>query len=136
MTVSQQIKVTRFSTEIFNKIPTLEYSNRALEQTSPGTLNNLRDLVVDARLNDRFGYSLLHRHFPLKQQQILVELNGVTAPWKVSDLDLDVLCDVDFTKYPNGTIWPTSRMLVKQGNGSIGLCHTNLHMSPKTAKDP
>lgn len=88
--------------------PNLQASNNALQQRSPEILKNLRDILIINNQNGNFGFSLLHQHFPLKQYQILVELNNVTTPWTVSNADIADLHNHGFITYKTGVIVPTS----------------------------
>lgn len=124
MALLEPFSTLGFSTEEFNRISTLGEANRALQRAQkswPTLLMCLRDILVEHSLNDKFGYSLLHRHFPLKQQHILVELDGVTTLWKVSQAQLAEIHADGVCLYETGAIHPTSWMLVRQGNGTMTL---------------
>jgi hypothetical protein len=69
----------------------------------------LQDLFMKYKLTETFGLNLLHRHFKLKQNQVLVAVNGSATPWNIPDL-----ADSNsgtFKKY-GGCINPCSWLLV------------------------
>lgn len=43
-----------------------------------------KDLLKKHGMNETFGIGLLHRHFDIDDNQILVEFNNITLPWKTA----------------------------------------------------
>lgn len=119
MVFNDRIPMLPFCTETSNMFPNLQASNNALQQRSPEILKNLRDILIINNQNGNFGFSLLHQHFPLKQYQILVELNNVTTPWTVSNADIADLHNHGFITYKTGVIVPTSWAFTNVSDSSI-----------------
>ncbi|KAK5088218.1 hypothetical protein LTR05_002435 [Lithohypha guttulata] len=135
-----------YSPRQVNKIKSLEESHSAFEKANEAheLLAKLRELLIKYKKNDEFGFSLLHRHFPLELdidcKQLLVELDNVATPWAL--LDLDMHTDIDptkhqldvagYIKYKNGVIHPTSWMVVET-DGSIGLMPYEFAFVPNTS---
>ena len=104
------------SSNTFSEVGSLQTSVEAFErykEQDPAILERLPKLVVDHKKNDVFCMSLLHKHFPISENQILVELDNVTTPRKVSSTDVAQLCTKGFPLYEDlskdGRIYPTSR---------------------------
>ncbi|KAL3438874.1 hypothetical protein BDV09DRAFT_158818 [Aspergillus tetrazonus] len=92
----------KYSAEKFNRLPFLSESSEALQSVGDkGALfSDLNALFVRYGVTDLLGLTLVHRHFDVNEDELLVECNGTTTPWTVPD---SVSLCVD-----DGTIKPQS----------------------------
>ncbi|KAL1959096.1 hypothetical protein VTO42DRAFT_2883 [Malbranchea cinnamomea] len=76
------------STSAFNQLPSLFRSHdHFTAHDGLAVVDKLGSLFADYKLADRFGVTLLHRHFSLKPNQRLVDVNGTSTPWDISPVD-------------------------------------------------
>ncbi|KAJ2896234.1 hypothetical protein MKZ38_005728 [Zalerion maritima] len=77
-----------YRADVFNDILGLGDSNKAFQsQNGPAVIDSpMRDLLFQHQVTHIFGVCLVHRHFPLKNNEILVEVNGTSTAWEVSEL--------------------------------------------------
>ncbi|KAL3472730.1 hypothetical protein BJX99DRAFT_262046 [Aspergillus californicus] len=77
-----------YTSQEFNNLPFLGASNKALEASSgrEALFSDLKVLFARYGVIDRFGITLVHRHFDLNQNEVLVESNGTTMPWTTTGL--------------------------------------------------
>src|ERR1700722_10973256 len=47
---------------------------------------SFRELFLDYNMDRTFGLILLHRHFDLNENERLVEYNGTSVPWRLSNI--------------------------------------------------
>lgn len=81
-----------YSPVIFNEIRSLREAFEAIEAKEaehPNLLDLFRQVFVSASKNNIFGISLLPKHFPISDHQVMVELNTVTSPWHVYSLTIE-----------------------------------------------
>jgi len=96
-----------YSTAIFNAIPTLAESAEILRNKDPLFYCYMRDALASCKLNDTFGIILVHAHFPLKENQILVKLYHETTPWTIDSGMIHDLNKIGETSWKEGKIYPT-----------------------------
>jgi len=72
-----------YSVAEFNKIPDLYHANTAfLDKDGEKFVRDVFcPLVLKHGLEDYLGAGMLHRHFPLKESEKLVEFNNISMPW-------------------------------------------------------
>jgi hypothetical protein len=75
-----------YSVDAFNKINSLGTSHTTFEERGGPALvgSAFRDLLVQHGLTHLVGICLVHRHFPLGEEQILVDANGTSTAWTLS----------------------------------------------------
>lgn len=127
-----------YSSAIYNKIGNLEDAVRAFEAKKakhPTLLNLFRQVFVEGNKNDAFGISLLHKHFSIFENQVLVETNNVTTPWRLSASTFDQLREKGYAEYEDSIIYPTSWMVVPAGptNKTAKLMPFEFAFSPEGA---
>jgi hypothetical protein len=88
-----------YDPEKYNEIRSLHESNQLLQTHDRQELieTKLKPLFFKYGVADRFGVGLVHRHFPLPKDTILVEKDNTSSPWKCKS----------YSKY-GGQIVPTS----------------------------
>ncbi|KAL2694906.1 hypothetical protein Neosp_001495 [[Neocosmospora] mangrovei] len=76
--------ISPYSSEAFQLLPGLEDSNHAFQSSGgqPLLQSHFRDLFVRYNVTDQFGVALVHRHFNLGDDEILVDVNGTSTPWQ------------------------------------------------------
>ncbi|KAJ5456057.1 uncharacterized protein N7458_004321 [Penicillium daleae] len=60
------------------------------KQARKSLLGPIRQLFLDTGMHERYGVSLLHKHFPMETNQRLVDLRNISSPWTVNDSDVVV----------------------------------------------
>lgn len=57
-------------------------------QAKEPLLGPIRQLFLDFGMHERYGVSLLHKHFSMEANQRLVDCRNISAPWtvKISDI--------------------------------------------------
>ena len=76
-----------------------------------------KPLLVKHGLNKTFGVGMLHRHFDIDADQILVEFNNITLPWK-SKIAID---GEPGTKKIQATSWKLVPKRSEAADGTSGL---------------
>lgn len=61
-----------YSAEVYNELPDLPDAIAELEN-NPDALDELRDLILDFGLEDTVGVAALHKHFPIEDDEVIVE---------------------------------------------------------------
>jgi hypothetical protein len=92
------VKHQSYSASVFHGIPSLHECNAGFHSKG-GTeflTMHLRPLIRAYGYEERYGVGLVHKHFEIKPDEILVEYQSITAPWKVR------------TNYHGATIRPTA----------------------------
>jgi len=100
-----------YAPAVFNKIGTLQGAieiSEARKAKNPNLLDLFRRVFMDYGKNNVFGISVLHKHFTISPQQVLVELNNVTATWTIYDLTIKQIQKYRTAEYEDGKIHATS----------------------------
>jgi hypothetical protein len=87
-----------YSASVFHGIPSLHECNAGFHSKG-GTeflTMHLRPLIRAYGYEERYGVGLVHKHFEIKPDEILVEYQSITSPWKVR------------TNYHGAAICPTA----------------------------
>lgn len=73
-----------YTTNAFNSLPDLHHAqDNFVSNRGPDIVATLlRPLIVKHQLEARLGVGLLHRHFDLLDEEMLVEFNNISTPWK------------------------------------------------------
>jgi hypothetical protein len=104
---------TPYKASLFNNLPDLKDSRHAfVNSDGERGVSLLLDLIEQHGLSGEYGISLLHRHFNIKDDEILVEVNGTTTAWKASGQEL--ISDKAIDRY-GGHVIPHSWMVVDDG---------------------
>jgi len=74
---------------IFGSLPEVDIAAVKLKSHGGEDLinNGIKDLLHKHGVTDSFGVALVHRHFDLKPDEIMVECRGVATPWSSSGLE-------------------------------------------------
>jgi hypothetical protein len=77
-----------YSAAEFNSIPYLSEQNDEFQTRDAQRVVNsdLKELFTRYGVANRLGVSLVHRHFELKDDEAMVESNGISMPWTNPDL--------------------------------------------------
>jgi hypothetical protein len=75
--------------EGFNTLPLLEPAhNMFVDRNAEKYLNGpIRDVFLKHNMQDRYGVSLLHRHFSMDSDERLVEYGAISTPWTLYETD-------------------------------------------------
>ncbi|KAF7561810.1 hypothetical protein G7046_g2353 [Stylonectria norvegica] len=112
--------VQPYSAESFNALPSLgtvvdDYKASTGEEAMETALQSL---FLRYDMTKTFGLGLVHRHFDLQQNELLVEVNGTATAWGIpTDIDDDGVADLapgEFRKH-NGCIKPHAWKVQGQG---------------------
>lgn len=79
-----------YDVKIFNQLPSIEDAEHSLHVKNGPVIikSTLQDLFVKYLVVARsFGVILLHRHFPLRKHEALVDTNGTSTPWNLSNAE-------------------------------------------------
>lgn len=77
-----------YHASIFRTLPNLKDSRGAfLERSGEDAVKKLLELTEKHDLTSQYGIGLLHRHFDIGSDKILVEVNGTTTAWKTNNDD-------------------------------------------------
>jgi hypothetical protein len=102
-----------YSTSLFNTLRDVDDSSRHFDaQGGPHLISNaLQKLFIEYDMTSLLGLVLVHRHFSMESQEVLVDVNGSSTPW--SREGAQVAADGSFEKY-GGHVKPSS-WLVSEG---------------------
>ncbi|EEU37828.1 uncharacterized protein NECHADRAFT_8754, partial [Fusarium vanettenii 77-13-4] len=72
------------SSQAFQLLPGLQESYEAFQSSGGQALlqSHFRDLFARYNVTNQFGVALVHRHFNLGDDEILVDVNGTSTPWQ------------------------------------------------------
>ncbi|KAI9763349.1 MAG: hypothetical protein M1839_006518, partial [Geoglossum umbratile] len=85
----------------------LRLNNQQLNAIT-AVVNPIRDLFLKHKVHKHLGIALLHKHFPIRPTERLVDCRSISAPWDIGD---DT--NADTRKYES-LILPRSFRLVKE----------------------
>ena len=86
--------VLAYSAQQYNSMPNIEDAGINLNPADIALLTTtIGQVFVKHGVQELFGITLLHNHFPLDTDEILVNIGSVAVPWKTSSL-ADQLRDV------------------------------------------
>lgn len=76
--------VTPYSSDTFNTLPSL-WDARKLFKDGHGedAVQRLLNLIEQQGMEQKFGVSLLHRHFDLQKNEALVDTNETSSSWSI-----------------------------------------------------
>lgn len=76
-----------YSSTCFNSLPTIEDAYMDLSNRDQDRLfSDIGKIFVEHKVEGLFGLSLLHNHFLLEENEILVNIGPVSVPWKTTSL--------------------------------------------------
>lgn len=77
------VQIGPYSNEYFQSLPNLTYARDMFQNVDGNELvkTTFKDLFVQHKMDRVFGLTLLHRHFDIPVDQLLVEYNGTSTPW-------------------------------------------------------
>lgn len=70
----------------YNKLPSLFDAEKDFRSARANSLvsNGIRQLFIEHKMDTTFGVTMLHRHFDLADNELLVEYNGTSTPWDMT----------------------------------------------------
>lgn len=73
-----------YDPSVYDGVPTLNDAGRKFDLKNGEYLvnNKFRELFLQHNVDRVFGLSLLHRHFDLSSNELLVEYGGTSVPWE------------------------------------------------------
>jgi len=83
---SHQVKIESYSPKKYQSLPLFsEIFTHLSKSPVPKSANEeIRDTFHSHDVQSQFSLTVLHRHFPLDEGEVLVEYNSVTTPWRIS----------------------------------------------------
>jgi hypothetical protein len=79
--------VLPYSTQYYNFLPRIADAGSSLKPAEIALLTTIIGQVfVKHKVQKLFGIILLHNHFSLNENEILVKIGTVAVPWKTSSL--------------------------------------------------
>ena len=73
--------VAPYDSDIFNTLPSLRDARELFkDRHGEYAVQQLLDLIEQQGMEQKFGVSLLHRHFDLQKNEALVDTNGTSSP--------------------------------------------------------
>ncbi|GFF59091.1 hypothetical protein IFM51744_09792 [Aspergillus udagawae] len=101
----------KYTSEKFNSLPFLGESSKAFQSIGDkeALFSDLKDLFIRYGVTDLLGLTLVHRHFDVNEDELLVESNGTTMPWTVPGLAS--FCDDDGTIKPQSWAFLHGRLM-------------------------
>jgi hypothetical protein len=90
---------------VFDRISDVHVAAAAVKENNGEEIirSSLKGLLQDYAVNDHLGVALVHRHFDLKPDEVMVDYRGVATPWNKALLD-------NYQAY--GSILPLSWVLI------------------------
>lgn len=81
------MEVLPYNPSSYNMLPQLHDAEQNFHSAGADSLvpNEIRQCFIDNKMDTTFGLALLHRHFDLADNERLVEYNGTSTPWDLSD---------------------------------------------------
>jgi hypothetical protein len=81
--------ITSYDQEVFNGLPDVTTAATTVKDKEGEQLIRgvVRDLLLKHGLNDKLGVALVHRHFDLKPDEVMVDYHGVATPWNTALID-------------------------------------------------
>src|SRR6187402_3384765 len=79
--------VSTYSSNLFNTLPHVEVAHDTFNSRNGlSTLeSSLQQLFSRFNVNPCLGIALVHRHFALTENEVLVDVNGTSTAWRLSD---------------------------------------------------
>ncbi|KAH8904126.1 hypothetical protein BR93DRAFT_940266 [Coniochaeta sp. PMI_546] len=80
---------TSYQHEVFDSLPDVTTAATTVRDEEGEQLirSAVKDLLLKYSLNDKLGVALVHRHFDLKPDEVMVDYHGVATPWNTALLD-------------------------------------------------
>ncbi|OTA93918.1 hypothetical protein M434DRAFT_30424 [Hypoxylon sp. CO27-5] len=109
--VSHQLPSTfpaPYDPEAYNSLPSLRLASQKFQHQGADRtlLGPIRDLFLKYKVHKHLGIILLHKHFPIKPTQRLVDCRNISAAWEIGDDDNAVV-----SKYDNFILPRSFRLL-------------------------
>lgn len=108
--ISNSMELGTYSADVYNRLPDLPDAVADME-SKPGAIHELRDLIRRFGLEDTVGVAALHKHFPVQDDEQIVEEMGdgasVIQPEKrpVSENPSPYLWKLDGPAEDGGHVW-------------------------------
>lgn len=78
--------VTPYSSDTFNTLPSLRDARELFkDRHGEDAVEHLLDLIEQQGMEQKFGVTLLHRHFDLQKNEALVDTNGTSSSWSIDE---------------------------------------------------
>lgn len=118
-----------YSLDGFNSLPTINEACESFRNSSAQLVvdSALKDLFIRYEVTDILGVALVHRHFALEENQLLVEANGTSVPWTLPDISK--IEDKDGTINPHS--WAVQRGRLMPFEFSFELHNIGPEITPK-----
>jgi hypothetical protein len=105
-----------YSTEVFHKALSIHSAGAAFRKRNADAFisGTLEPIIREHDMEALFGIGLIHRHFDLEAEEILVEFNNISTPWA---------CEPGLTTSDagfNSLIYPVAWMLKESANHDGG----------------
>lgn len=77
----------RYSAAAFNSLPSLDVAEQQFKAKEANQYleGPIRQIFIDFGVQSKYGLALLHNHFPLKDNQRLVDYHNTATAWEVED---------------------------------------------------
>ncbi|KAL4993126.1 hypothetical protein BDV10DRAFT_190265 [Aspergillus recurvatus] len=120
-----------YSVHQFNTLPSLnDATDTFMANNGPAlVLSSLWDLFYKHNVTEVFGPTLIHRHFDLKANQAIVDVNGTSTPWTLQLNQPETQGVLRFTKY-GGRIQPCAWIVSPNGDSDGQLMPFEFYFEP------
>ncbi|KAI1175976.1 hypothetical protein F4777DRAFT_597917 [Nemania sp. FL0916] len=79
--------VLPYSAQHYNSLPSIADASSSLNSTEIDQLTTtIGQVFIKHKVQNLFGIILLHNHFPLDEDEVLVNIGSVAVPWKTTSL--------------------------------------------------
>ncbi|KAM6514116.1 hypothetical protein FALCPG4_015278 [Fusarium falciforme] len=101
--------IAPYNPEAYNSLPNLRHASEQFQQLDARTaiVGPIRDLFLKNKVHEHLGIALLHKHFPIRPTERLVDCRNISAPWDMGD-DTDAV-----TRKYDSLIQPRSFRLIQ-----------------------
>lgn len=81
--------IASYQHEVFDSLPDVTTAATTVRDKQGEQLirSAVKSLLLKYSLNDKIGVALVHRHFDLKPDEVMVDYHGVATPWNSALLD-------------------------------------------------
>lgn len=81
--------ITSYDHQVFDSLPDVTTAANTVKDKEGEQLirSAVKDLLLKHSLNNKLGVALVHRHFDLKPDEVMVDYQGVATPWNTALLD-------------------------------------------------
>jgi hypothetical protein len=81
-----------YNSQAYNSLPSLFQAASMMDvKTREHLVKDIRQLFLDKNVYNKYGISLLHKHFEIAENQRLVDLHHTSTAWTVGDTDEDIV---------------------------------------------